>query len=128
MPKSAVYCPAGKTNIPAKNRQNRLGFVQGGVVRLMVAGILLLSGSFFQGELLNPVVFMSEKIAVIGLGYVGLPVALALAEKFDDVIGFDVNAKRVSALSEGHDETSNVTSEELAKSKIKFSHKQSTLR
>ena len=35
----------------------------------------------------------NEKIAVIGLGYVGLPLAVALARHFEDVIGFDVNPK-----------------------------------
>ena len=34
---------------------------------------------------------MQERIAVIGLGYVGLPVALAFARKFPGAIGFDVN-------------------------------------
>lgn len=33
----------------------------------------------------------NHRIAVLGLGYVGLPVALALAEKFPDVVGFDIN-------------------------------------
>ncbi len=48
---------------------------------------------------------MSEKIAVIGLGYVGLPLALALADAFDSVHGFDINEGRISALQKGEDET-----------------------
>lgn len=43
-------------------------------------------------------------IAVIGLGYVGLPVAMAFAEKYK-VIGFDLNSQRVSELKRGHDHT-----------------------
>jgi UDP-N-acetyl-D-galactosamine dehydrogenase len=46
---------------------------------------------------------MNERIAVIGLGYVGLPVALALARKFDHVVGFDVHAEKVSELKRGFD-------------------------
>src|SRR5579862_9944931 len=44
-----------------------------------------------------------ERIAVIGLGYVGLPVALAFARQFTDAIGFDVHADRVDELRRGHD-------------------------
>lgn len=57
---------------------------------------------------------MPEKIAIIGLGYVGLPLALAFARKFHDVIGFDVNERRVNALREGRDETRETAPEELA--------------
>ncbi len=41
---------------------------------------------------------MGEQIAVVGLGYVGLPLALALAQKFDGAIGFDVNPEKVAAI------------------------------
>jgi len=44
------------------------------------------------------------KIAIIGLGYVGLPLSVAFAEKYK-VIGFDVNDKRVKDLNNGHDST-----------------------
>jgi UDP-N-acetyl-D-galactosamine dehydrogenase len=55
-----------------------------------------------------------EKIAVIGLGYVGLPVALAFARRFPGTVGFDVNAARVAALQEGRDVTGEVSAEALA--------------
>ena len=45
-----------------------------------------------------------KKIAIIGLGYVGLPLAVAFAEKYK-VIGFDINEHRVNALKSGNDET-----------------------
>ncbi|MCO6470654.1 MAG: nucleotide sugar dehydrogenase [Saprospiraceae bacterium] len=45
-----------------------------------------------------------EKIAVIGLGYVGLPLAVEFAKKFD-VVGFDINEKRVDELRRGIDHT-----------------------
>ena len=52
------------------------------------------------------------KIAVIGLGYVGLPLARLFATKYP-VIGFDINAKRVEELQKGHDSTLEVEDEVL---------------
>jgi UDP-N-acetyl-D-galactosamine dehydrogenase len=52
------------------------------------------------------------KIAIIGLGYVGLPLAVAFAEKYK-VIGFDINSHRVSELNSGNDETLEIESELL---------------
>lgn len=60
---------------------------------------------------------MDIKIAVIGLGYVGLPLARLFSTKFKTV-GFDMNAKRVEALMAGHDETLEV-SDELLQDAIK---------
>jgi len=53
-------------------------------------------------------------IAIIGLGYVGLPLAVAFAEKFN-VIGFDINTQRVAELNAGEDHTLEVDSEDLKK-------------
>jgi UDP-N-acetyl-D-galactosamine dehydrogenase len=55
------------------------------------------------------------KVAVVGLGYVGLPLAVALARKHE-VVGFDVSRARVEALREGLDSTNEVTAEELRSS------------
>lgn len=44
------------------------------------------------------------KICVIGLGYVGLPLARLFSTKYD-VVGFDMNQYRVNALMQGHDAT-----------------------
>ena len=56
---------------------------------------------------------MSDRIAVIGLGYVGLPVALAFAKKFLGTIGFDINSEKVTALKQGIDPTGEIPSDEL---------------
>jgi UDP-N-acetyl-D-glucosamine/UDP-N-acetyl-D-galactosamine dehydrogenase len=56
---------------------------------------------------------MSERIAIIGLGYVGLPVAVALARVFPGTIGFDISERRVAALREGIDQTGEITTAEL---------------
>jgi UDP-N-acetyl-D-galactosamine dehydrogenase len=53
-----------------------------------------------------------KKIAIVGLGYVGLPLAVAFAEKYK-VIGFDINLKRVNELNSGHDETLEIESQLL---------------
>ncbi len=46
---------------------------------------------------------MKERIAVVGLGYVGLPVALAFARKFPGTVGFDIHREKVEELQRGHD-------------------------
>jgi len=69
----------------------------------------------------------SEKIAVIGLGYVGLPVALAFSRKFPTV-GFDINARRVDRLAKGRDETGEVSEAELSASSLRFTTKLDDLR
>jgi UDP-N-acetyl-D-galactosamine dehydrogenase len=63
---------------------------------------------------------MSERIAVIGLGYVGLPVAVALARAFPRTIGFDISESRVAALREGLDHTGEIATEELREAGLTF--------
>ena len=46
---------------------------------------------------------MNERIAVIGLGYVGLPVALAFARRFANTVGYDIDAAKIRELRRGHD-------------------------
>jgi UDP-N-acetyl-D-glucosamine/UDP-N-acetyl-D-galactosamine dehydrogenase len=55
----------------------------------------------------------NTNIAIIGLGYVGLPLAVEFGKKYS-VIGFDINQKRVQELQSGHDFTLEVSSNELA--------------
>ena len=54
------------------------------------------------------------KIAIIGLGYVGLPLAITFSKKFR-VIGYDINDIRVKELLDGHDTTLEVSNEILTK-------------
>lgn len=53
------------------------------------------------------------KIGIIGLGYVGLPLAVEFAGKGYDVLGFDIKEKRIKALQNHNDETDEITKEEL---------------
>ena len=54
-----------------------------------------------------------DKIAVIGLGYVGLPLAVEFARQFE-VVGFDINCDRIKELNGGHDHTLEVADDQLA--------------
>jgi UDP-N-acetyl-D-galactosamine dehydrogenase len=53
-----------------------------------------------------------SKIAIIGLGYVGLPLAVAFAEKYS-VVGLDINQQRIQELNQGKDHTLEVEDELL---------------
>ncbi len=55
---------------------------------------------------------IKRKISVIGLGYVGLPVAVAFGQK-QQVVAFDINRNRIKALKAGHDYTLEVADGEL---------------
>jgi UDP-N-acetyl-D-galactosamine dehydrogenase len=63
---------------------------------------------------------MEERIAVIGLGYVGLPVALQFARYFDDVVGFDIDRAKVAELAAGVDRTGEVAAEALRDSTLRL--------
>ena len=70
---------------------------------------------------------MNRKIAVVGLGYVGLPVAVAFGRKHS-VIGFDINENRIETLILGTDYTNEVETEELKEAQIKFTSDASKLK
>src|SRR6188768_3207114 len=69
-----------------------------------------------------------EKIAILGLGYVGLPVALAFARKFKDAIGFDIHDEKVKELARGYDRNHEVSEDELKASTLKFTSDPNDLR
>jgi UDP-N-acetyl-D-galactosamine dehydrogenase len=63
----------------------------------------------------------NSNIAIIGLGYVGLPLAVEFGKKYS-VIGFDINTNRIDALNIGEDETLQSNAEEIKKaSGLRFS-------
>ncbi len=73
----------------------------------------LTAQSFYAGK---------NKIAIIGLGYVGLPLAAHLSRHFT-VVGYDVSEANVAELKRGHDRTMELSDGELQKSKIHFTSK-----
>ena len=54
---------------------------------------------------------MKYKICIIGLGYVGLPLAHAFSAKYE-VVGFDINKQRIEELSKGFDRTEELTEQQ----------------
>jgi len=66
-------------------------------------------------------------ISVTGLGYVGLPIALAFGRKFP-VVGFDINPSRVEMMQEGIDPSGEVSAAEFAGVNIEFSANPAFLR
>lgn len=70
---------------------------------------------------------MEFRVAVIGLGYVGLPIAIA-ASKMYPTIGFDINVSRIAELQRGLDRTLEIGTEKLQLAKgLKFSYGSSEL-
>ncbi len=61
----------------------------------------------------------SEVIGLVGLGYVGMPLAAALAETYK-VIGFDISQARIKELQSGKDHTGEVSPEELKNPNLSF--------
>lgn len=66
---------------------------------------------------------MLRRISVLGLGYVGLPVATAFGRAGFQVVGFDIDARRVTELSQGEDRTREVEHELLRAPGLRFSSK-----
>ena len=67
------------------------------------------------------------KIAVIGLGYVGLPLAIEFAKYFKTT-GYDINIKRINELKSGFDQTLEISKFDLIESKIKLTHNELDLK
>jgi UDP-N-acetyl-D-galactosamine dehydrogenase len=70
----------------------------------------------------------NRTIAVIGLGYVGLPVAVALARSSARTIGFDVNPARIAELRQGRDRTGEIESADLKAAPLAFADSKDALR
>ncbi len=68
----------------------------------------------------NSLIAREDKIAVVGLGYVGLPLAVQLSKHFE-VVGYDLKSDRIKELKSGRDRTLEVSEEELRDTEINFS-------
>ena len=64
---------------------------------------------------------MSKKISIVGLGYVGLPLAHAFAKAGHTVVGYDINETRIADLQSGEDITSELTEKQLSEVNITYS-------
>lgn len=63
---------------------------------------------------------VDEVIGVVGLGYVGLPVAAALGRTYAKVVGFDINEKRIASLKAFHDHTGEMEESDLRQSEVHY--------
>lgn len=68
-----------------------------------------------------------EKIALVGLGYVGMPIAVAFA-KHADVIGFDLNEEKIALYKNGFDPTNEIGSEGIKETTVDFTADETRLR
>jgi UDP-N-acetyl-D-galactosamine dehydrogenase len=69
--------------------------------------------------LYEDIVARKEKISLIGLGYVGLPIAIDFSKKVD-VIGFDINSEKIAMYLEGIDPTREVGNDSIEKCEVRF--------
>lgn len=78
-------------------------------------------------NLYEKIVNKEEKISLIGLGYVGMPIAVAFAKKVN-VLGFDVNQEKVELYKNGIDPTKEVGNEEIQKTTVDFTSNETKLK
>lgn len=78
-------------------------------------------------SLFKKIVNKEEKISVIGLGYVGMPIAVAFARKVD-VIGFDLNEKKIQLYKSGIDPTNEVGNKVISETKVKFTSEETMIK
>ena len=70
--------------------------------------------------LFNKLMNKQESLALVGLGYVGMPIAHAFAKKGINVIGFDLNKEKIELYKSGIDPTNEVGNDEIKTTKIQF--------
>ena len=78
-------------------------------------------------KLHNQLVDKQEKLSLVGLGYVGMPIAVAFAKKIN-VIGFDLNAKKIALYKAGIDPTHEVGDDEVKNTTVEFTADETRLR
>lgn len=78
-------------------------------------------------KLYDQLVAKSERLSVVGLGYVGMPIAVAFAKKIN-VIGYDLNAAKIEMYKRGIDPTREVGDEGVAKTTVEFTADEARLR
>ena len=69
-----------------------------------------------------------EKLSLIGLGYVGMPLAVAFADHNIKVIGFDLNKKKIELYKSGVDPTHEVGDEVIKASTVEFTYDEAKLK
>ena len=78
-------------------------------------------------SLYEDIVSGKEKLSLVGLGYVGMPIAVAFARKIQ-VVGFDLNADKIALYKSGVDPTNEVGDEVIKSTKVAFTADPAKLR
>ena len=93
-------------------------------------GILrtIFTGGDVYMELLNRLIEHKENLSVVGLGYVGMPIAVAFANKGINVIGFDLNKDKIKLYQSGIDPTNEVGNKAIKSTTVSFTSNQEELR
>lgn len=79
-------------------------------------------------KLHDKLVAKEEKLSLIGLGYVGMPIAVAFAKKGLDVIGFDLNKEKIELYKSGKDPTKEVGDDVISKTTVQFTSDEKDIR
>lgn len=79
-------------------------------------------------SLFDKLVAKEESISLVGLGYVGMPIAHAFAKEEINVIGYDLNAEKIALYKSGIDPTKEVGDEEIKNTKIRFTSSEKDLK
>lgn len=79
-------------------------------------------------SLYKKIINKEEKLALVGLGYVGMPIAVAFAKKGLDVIGFDLNTEKIELYKSGVDPTKEAGNEIIKNTTVHFTSDESKLR
>ena len=79
-------------------------------------------------DLYEKLIAKKEKLSLVGLGYVGMPIAVAFANKGLDVVGFDLNAKKIELYKSGVDPTNEVGDEAIQATTVDFTADETKLR
>ena len=69
-----------------------------------------------------------EKLSLIGLGYVGMPIAVAFAKKGLSVIGFDLNKAKIDLYKSGIDPTKEVGDDAIRNTSVEFTDDETRLK
>ena len=78
-------------------------------------------------SLYNKLKDKEEKLSVVGLGYVGMPIAVAFASKGINVIGFDLNSSKIDLYKSGVDPTKEVGNDIIKKTAVEFTSDENRL-
>lgn len=78
-------------------------------------------------SIFNALVNREKKISIIGLGYVGMPIAVAFAKEGLDVIGYDLNEEKIKLYNEGVDPTNEVGDNVLSETTVEFTYDEKRL-